>query len=242
MTPVGHLPGFGGHVAGSLERPPRASATVSVAVVADRVRFVPRVRTILEREGMAAEVQYGGSGRLALDRLTFRPEIVLLADSAAASGASEAQRIRRRLAAHIVVVLPRGADRDAAGLINAGIDGVVPADDVERLLGLVVRSASCGLVSVPSELRHGIEPPALSYRERQILSLVVAGLTNEQIAAQLYVAERTVKGHLTSAFRRLGAHSRRDAVARILAGDESLRRSVLTAALPSEHHEPSQGG
>ena len=87
-------------------------------------------------------------------------------------------------------------------------------------------------------MRHAIDPPALSHRERQVLALVVAGLTNEEIAAKLYVAPSTVKRHLTSAFRRLGVHSRRDAVAQILTGDESLRRSVLTAA--PEHPEPSR--
>jgi DNA-binding NarL/FixJ family response regulator len=240
MMPVGHLTAFGPRAAGYREGPPSASTTLAVAVVADSERFVPRVRAILEREGMAATVQYGGSGRLVLDGLRRRPDIVLLADSATASSAAEGQRIKRRLAAHIVVVLPPGADRDAARLIAGGIDGVVPAGDMDRMLAVVVRAVCCGLVSVPSDLRHSIQPPAFSYRERQVLALVVAGLTNEEIAAHLYVAPSTVKHHLTSAFRRLGARSRRDAVAQILTGDESLRRSVLTAAPPSEHHEPSQ--
>jgi DNA-binding NarL/FixJ family response regulator len=237
MTPLGHLAALTPGATGCRERLASPETTVAVAVVADSERFVPRVRAILEREGLAAHVQYGGSGRLALDRLRRRPDIVLLADSATASGAPEAQRIKRRLAARIIVILPGEADRDAARLVAQGIDGVVPASDINRTLGLVVRAACCGLVSVPSVLRHGVEPPAFSHRERQVLALVVAGLTNDEIAAQLYVAPSTVKHHLTSAFRRLGARSRRDAVAQILTGDESLRRSVLTAA--PEHHEPS---
>jgi len=87
-----------------------------------------------------------------------------------------------------------------------------------------------GYVSVPRGMRHGVDLPALSFRERQILRLVVAGLTNDEIAGRLYLAETTVKGHLTSAFRRLGVRSRREAVALILGADESLRRSVLSAA------------
>jgi DNA-binding NarL/FixJ family response regulator len=240
MTPFGDIAVLRTHATGYREGPLFPNTAVAVAVVADSERFVPRVRAILEREGMAAQVQYGGSGRLALDGLRRRPDVVLLADSATASGAPEAGRIKRRLAARVILVLPANADRDAARLIAGGIDGVVPANDVDQMLGLVVRAACCGLVSVPSALRHSIAPPAFSHRERQVLALLVAGLTNEEIAAQMYLAESTVKRHLTSAFRRLGAHSRRDAVAQILTGDESLRRSVLTAAPPSEHHEPSQ--
>jgi len=91
-------------------------------------------------------------------------------------------------------------------------------------------------------MRHGVDLPALSFRERQILALVVAGLTNDEIAGRLYLAETTVKGHLTSAFRRLGVRSRREAVALILSADESLRRSVLTAGPTSQEPASPEGG
>jgi DNA-binding CsgD family transcriptional regulator len=101
--------------------------------------------------------------------------------------------------------------------------------ELELNLGLAIRSVCAGHVTVPRQLRHGVAVPALSHRERQILGLVTAGLTNDEIASRLYLSESTVKGHLTSAFRRLGVRSRREAVAMILASEESLRRSVLTA-------------
>src|SRR5436305_117210 len=48
-----------------------------------------------------------------------------------------------------------------------------------------------------------------------------------RLARRFYIAESTVKTHLSSAFRRLGVHSRREAAAMIFASDEVLRRSVL---------------
>lgn len=222
---------------------PVAGASVTVAVVADSERVVQRVHTFLDREGMVSQVEYGGRGRLALARLRRRPDVVVLADSSEPSAATEARRIRRRVErVHVVAVLPGDATHDAAQLLSAGVDGVVAADAVELTFALVVRSVCSGLVAMPSTLRHGVDPPAFSSRERQILALVVAGLTNEEIAAQLYVAPSTVKGHLTSAFRRLGVRSRRDAVALILSGDESLRRSLLTASPAPKWHEPARGG
>jgi DNA-binding NarL/FixJ family response regulator len=56
----------------------------------------------------------------------------------------------------------------------------------------------------------------LTSREKQILTLVVAGLTNSQIASELFLAESTVKSHLSSAFAKLGVSSRSEAVAVIL--------------------------
>lgn len=52
---------------------------------------------------------------------------------------------------------------------------------------------------------------ALSVREREVLDLVAAGLANKQIARRLGITERTVKGHLTSAFQRIGVVDRTQA-------------------------------
>ena len=90
------------------------------------------------------------------------------------------------------------------------------------------RAAVRQAVSMPASMRHSIEPPALSHRERQALGLALAGLTNAQIARTVFIAESTVKSHLSSAFRRLGVHSRREAVA-LLNSDPALRASVLAA-------------
>lgn len=58
-----------------------------------------------------------------------------------------------------------------------------------------------------------MHPLALSPREREVLQLAADGLENKQIAARLDLSETTVKGYLKSAFERLGARSRAEAVA-----------------------------
>lgn len=57
-----------------------------------------------------------------------------------------------------------------------------------------------------------VEPAAvLTPREREVLTLVAAGLANKQIARRLGIAERTVKAHLTSVFARLDVEDRTQA-------------------------------
>lgn len=57
---------------------------------------------------------------------------------------------------------------------------------------------------------------ALSQRESQVLALLVEGLTNRLIAAQLVIGEETVKTHLRSIYRKLGVNDRSHAVATVI--------------------------
>jgi len=58
------------------------------------------------------------------------------------------------------------------------------------------------------------EAAGLSRRELEVLRLLAGGLSNKEIAAQLFVSLSTVKGHTTRIFEKLGASRRTEAVAR----------------------------
>jgi DNA-binding NarL/FixJ family response regulator len=53
---------------------------------------------------------------------------------------------------------------------------------------------------------EGIE--ALTDREREILKMIALGMSNKQIAARLFISEKTVKTHANHVFRKLGVASR----------------------------------
>ena len=57
-----------------------------------------------------------------------------------------------------------------------------------------------------------VEP--LSAREREVLTLLAQGLTNQEIAAQLIVAPGTIKAHTAAIYRKLDAANRTEAAAR----------------------------
>lgn len=54
-------------------------------------------------------------------------------------------------------------------------------------------------------------PPLLTPRELEIIALVASGLTNKQIATELYVSARTVNFHLDNVYSKLGVNSRTEA-------------------------------
>jgi pimeloyl-ACP methyl ester carboxylesterase/DNA-binding CsgD family transcriptional regulator len=64
------------------------------------------------------------------------------------------------------------------------------------------------------------ELDTLTSREREILDLVAGGNTNQQIGAQLFISEKTVRNHLTAIFDKIGVNSRSQAI--VYARDRGL--------------------
>lgn len=75
-----------------------------------------------------------------------------------------------------------------------------------------VRLAGLGLGLAPPELSGDI--PQLTAREEQVLSMIARGETNDQIALDLKLSPNTIKQHASSAYRKLDAHNRTEAVRR----------------------------
>ena len=65
------------------------------------------------------------------------------------------------------------------------------------------------------------EPPPLTSRQRQLVSLIAAGLTNRQIARHLGLSEHTVRKHVENIFERLQVNSRTAAVTRAFPANTS---------------------
>jgi DNA-binding NarL/FixJ family response regulator len=139
--------------------------------------------------------------------------------------------VARHPAARVVASMP--ADAGGAALrraLRTGVRGVVLDGDVPSALVPTVQAVLAGQLVVPPVLRRELAPPALSHREKEILRLVVDGYTNRQIADALYVAESTVKTHLSSAFGKLDARSRAEAAALILDPETGFGPAILNVS------------
>jgi DNA-binding NarL/FixJ family response regulator len=160
--------------------------------------------------------------------------VVLVADSSAPASMAVLRRIRRELPATRLVVVARddGNAIAARQALNAGAEAFVRSDEVDHALAPALDAVMAGLVCAPRAARRLVAKPTFSHREKEVLQLLVAGLTNRQIGARLYLAESTVKSHLSSAYRKLGASGRKDAAAMILDPDEGLGEIVFGRSAP----------
>jgi DNA-binding NarL/FixJ family response regulator len=127
----------------------------------------------------------------------------------------------------VVVVSPKCSALGLRRAVKAGADSLVLEHELEEALAPAARAVAAGLSVMPTALRGGSEPAAFSHREREVLRLAVTGHTNFEIARTLFLAESTVKSHLSSAYRKLGAGGRSDAARMVFDPDEGLADMVL---------------
>jgi DNA-binding NarL/FixJ family response regulator len=123
---------------------------------------------------------------------------------------------RRRRIPRIVAVSPAATGTGVRRGLDAGADAIVFEDELEGTLAVAVSAVASGQSVVPRSCRASVERPSFSHRERQVLSCVAAGMTNAQIADELFLAESTIKSHLSSAFAKFGVRSRKEAAALFL--------------------------
>ena len=122
------------------------------------------------------------------------------------------------------VVVLGGADLDAQGLL---FEDAAPAqiDAALRAVaqGLLVRARGARAAGFGAA-QEGDTRALLTPREAQILDAIADGLTNKAIARRLGISLHTVKFHLESVFRKLGASTRTEAVAR--AGERRREETI----------------
>lgn len=154
--------------------------------------------------------------------------IVLWAQHTVPATARLIEPLAQRFAQAPIVMVCAGIERWAVrAALAAGAAGVVLLDELDTALWPCLQAVQSGQTCVPRGHWRQIEPPALSAREKQILALVVMGYMNSQIAAQLFLAESTVKSHLSSAFGKLGVRSRNEAASLILDPKRGLGMGIL---------------
>jgi DNA-binding NarL/FixJ family response regulator len=140
----------------------------------------------------------------------------------------EIEALASSLSAPLVLVVEGEVTaRETKAVLRAGIAGLVRWNKADTSLAATVRAVGGGQLAIPRELGLQIEKPALSRRQKQVLGLVVMGLSNGEIATQLHLSEHTVKCHLYASFRKLGVNSRDEAVSKILDPSEGLGTGIL---------------
>jgi DNA-binding NarL/FixJ family response regulator len=200
---------------GTLDRPLAAYVAAPDGVTA------AIVVQALEREGIDVRAAWGPLLAVTNPRWQRMDLVVVFEPDGGGHREADYARVRSALPDAAIVVVS-SSEREVRGLLWSGPDAIVVEPAADAVLGAVIRTVLAGYVVVPRTLRAALHPPPLSTRERQMLALVLEGLTNREIAERLYLAESTVKRHLSSTFRLLGVNTRREAAAAVLAAEQSF--------------------
>jgi DNA-binding NarL/FixJ family response regulator len=209
----------------------RVSRSITVAIVDDHALFCDGVRELLTHERDFEVVAEGRNGGEAVALVAqHQPDVVLL-DVAMPGPPPQVTipQIHGGSPETRVIVLTMHDDPDLVReLMALGASGYL-AKNVSReqlfaAIRTVVRDGGRTVVAVSRESLKLLDPPpgaaelpVLTPREQEVLELAARAMTNAQIGATLFLAPGTVKRHLTSAYRKLGAVSRIDAINRAAA-------------------------
>jgi DNA-binding NarL/FixJ family response regulator len=203
-----------------------------VMLVDDHALFRKGVASLLASLEDMEVVGEANSGEEALDKAReLRPDLILMdIQMSGWNGHETTRRIKQELSdAKIVVLTVSGGDGDLFEAIKSGAQGyllkdIEPEELVKLLRGVYRGEAPISHLSAAKLLDEfarlaeketwaGGPEEILTAREREVLTLVARGAANKEIAAQLFIAENTVKNHLRNILTKLHLHSRVEAVA-----------------------------
>ena len=100
-------------------------------------------------------------------------------------------------------------------MIDVADDAGRTFGDRERTLLKLIRPTFLRLLAAADAAAESHRALGLTRRELEILDLVREGLTNGEIATKLFVTPGTIRTHLENAFRKIGAHTRTEAITRL---------------------------
>jgi DNA-binding NarL/FixJ family response regulator len=201
---------------------------IRVALIDDHPLVRAGLAALLNTLGDVEVAGEGSDGAEALEVVERSSPDLLLMDVSmpGVDGIEATRRVRQRHPGLPVLVLTSSRDPEQLrAALAAGAAGYLLKDAEPDEIAAAIRGAAVGRSPIDPRVARALfptvvaaepaaaRPPAavVRGREAEVLRLVARGCANKQIAAELGIAERTVKVHLSSVFRRIGVSDRTSA-------------------------------
>lgn len=205
------------------------SELIRILIVDDHPVVRDGIRAMLSTQADFQVVGEASDGEEAVRRIAMtRPQVVLL--DLEMPGMDGVETLRHLQEVHLdvktIVFTAFDTDERILSALQAGARGYLlkgaPRDELFRAIRVAAEGGSLIQPVVATKLlrhvRQGtagrqVDSPLLTARELDVIRLLAQGRTNQEIASTLVVSERTVKFHVSSILRKLGASNRTEAVA-----------------------------
>jgi DNA-binding NarL/FixJ family response regulator len=177
------------------------------------------LRTMLESEEHISVTGTAGSAKEAIQEvLKARPDVVLMDLRMPQMEGVEAIVELRRIDQNIRVLVLTNYEEDeyVYRAVRAGAMGYLlkntSQEEIIRAVEMVHQNKRCISPDIASRLTEALARDELSQRELEVLKLVANGLTNKEIAARLFISEKTARNHVANCLLKLNADDRTEAV------------------------------
>jgi DNA-binding NarL/FixJ family response regulator len=193
---------------------------IRVVIVDDHAMVAESLKRLLEAEHdmQVVALAVNVAGAIEAARMCQPDVMVMDYGLPDGDGVSATTLIRNELPRMKVLLLTGASSAEVvAAALDAGCVGYVEKTNAAASLTSAVRSVHAGEAVLPqaklgSLLARGDVGGILTKRERDILTRVESGASNKAIAAELTVSLNTVRTHVQSILKKLGAHSKLQAV------------------------------
>jgi len=212
--------------------PGGAMEPIRVMIVDDHALFRRGLMMVLESEEGIELVSEAEDGEEAVHKAEeLMPDVILMdVRMPRVSGIEATRQISEVVpAAKILMLTVSDEEEDLYEAIKAGANGYllkeISIEEVADAIRAVVQGQSLISPSMASKLltefntlakraeeRQQVPAPRLTDRELEVLKLVAQGMSNREIAEELYISENTVKNHVRNILEKLHLHSRMEAV------------------------------
>ena len=203
--------------------------TVRVMIVDDHELIRQGLRSYLERQSKFTVVAEAGTVRQAIARaLKERPDVVVMdVQLPDGTGIEACRAVRAELPDTRVIMLTSFADDEAVmSSVMAGASAFLlkstPGDEIAKAIASVSAGMSLLDPQVTSRLLEQLrslatttrdDGPKLTENEQKIIERIAEGMTNKEIAAEVYLSEKTVKKYVSNILDKLNLKRRSEAAA-----------------------------